>query len=349
MDKFKQKFLKINLLEESFIDKFLEYLQNNDNVPLDIINSKIEIIDFMYIPLIECRLNATVQVSATIGKDRVEWEKEKTGRVKVEYKKDFWGDVYRYETPEEDFVANTYTDWSDQKFTVSESCTDIFCGYNAMVKHIKDEIKNDSSFVTEYRNKKIKLLDIDVNTTVKFNECEEAIKGKLKKKIAVVLRKKGDHCKNLQTSDMNITKEITCFWEPIGYIKYHYGSDKKDYYFIKSLYSEKTIESSIPIDNEFIRKNSVGCGLCLQILIFYSAMCYLVYLLTNIIDLSYSKYLFYFVLGILLIDFYSIFLRYSINNSKNLERRQKYINSLFKANGNKLKKLICNLNKPYKE
>lgn len=353
MYKFKEKFGKINLSKNSFIDEFLDYLQKgNDNVPLDIINSKIEIIDFIYVPFLECDFNATAQVSATIGNDRVEWEKEKTGRVKIEYEKDWLGHYNRYETPEEETVAKTYTYWDDQKFTVDESYTSAFCGYNSKEKYNTYYglfIKNSTSIDTENRNKNIKLLDINVNTDTKFNEYKKVVKEKLKNKINTELKKRGDHYKNLRTSDIDITKEITCYWEPMGYIKYHYGSDNKDYYFIKSLYSKNTVESSIPIDNEFSSKNAEGCGLSILVFVFYSAICYLVYLLTNIINLSYSKYLFYFISAILLIDFFSIFSCYASNRSHNVEKRQMYISSLFKANEDKLKKWISNLNKPYKD
>ena len=67
---YKQYTIKSNCSKENFVDEFLNYLKEDENVPVDIINSKIKIIDMFYLPCIIFVTNGDLRIQADIGVDR---------------------------------------------------------------------------------------------------------------------------------------------------------------------------------------------------------------------------------------------------------------------------------------
>ena len=87
----KIKIAKLNYNKDTFIEDFIQYLKTgSDNVPLDVINTKISIIDYLYVPFFVCDVKGSVSIKADMGIDHREWKKEKTGRVFIKEEQGFF-------------------------------------------------------------------------------------------------------------------------------------------------------------------------------------------------------------------------------------------------------------------
>ncbi len=346
-----EKYAKLNYSKDTLIHDFLEYLKKgNNNIPLDIINAKIDIIDILYVPFFIYKLSGSMQVEARIGRDHTEWETKKTGRRKIEYEKDFWGNINRYETDEEHVVANNYTIWNNESFSVdAEKEQFTICANTHIAFLLKEDIKYDFDY-NDTAEKKENLKELKVNENInKFDKQKEELKKELEQKAESKINSMGDRYKDIKMSEVNFDEKYLYLKIPIGYIKYKYNSDSKNYYFVESLSDKKIFCQTSPEDKKFAKANSRGKGISFITFILYLFLAYITYKLTHIINLPYMNYLFYSIIGILFADWFSIFCCYASNSADNIEKRHKYIANIIEENYTILKDLVNRLDKPYKD
>lgn len=347
---FKEVFAKTKFSKEKFISSYLNYLQNVElNVPVDIINSKVTTVDFLYVPFYIYKISQTASGNAEIGKNHSEWESEKTGRVKIEYEKNWDGSYTKYETPEEESVLKEYTTWSTQRFSVSDTQTFRNCANYQFSKMIStDSFLYDTTFKdSTSKPEKFKILSKTLSGTETFKACHDIMDKNIVSKIYVELSKRGDSYRNVDVIDTNVYTDAICLYIPIGYIEYTYGESKKKYYFVQSLYDEVVYQVTVPTDEVFCAKKSQNILCTILIFLLYLAFAIFAYQFVKVINLSFIKQIFYGLLVFLFIDYCSICYCYDKNNKENVEKRQQYIKSLFKQYSPKIKKMIISLNKPY--
>lgn len=346
----KEIFAKTKFSEEKFISSYLSFLQNVDqNVPVDIINSKITTIDFLYVPFYVYKISLTVSGDAEIGKNHTEWEKKETGRYKIEYEKNWDGSYTKYETPEVESVLKEYTTWSTKSFSVSETRTFCDCANLKISKMIFSDSYNTTFKDSTLKLEKFKILKKTISSSDTFKAKNAIMHDIIVKKMYEKLGRMGDSYRRVRVIDNVDTEEAICLYIPIGYIEYSYGKSKEKYYYIQSLYDSKVYKSTLPIDETFRDKKSQNGVYKMLFFLLYLAFAIFAYLFVHLVNLPFVNQIFYGISAILLIDYFSICHCYDKNSKENVEKRQKYIEGLFKTHSQKIKKMIIALNKPYKE
>ena len=339
---YKQYTIKSNCSKENFVDEFLNYLKEGENVPVDIINSKIKIIDMFYLPCIIFVINGDLRIQADIGVDRK-----------------ITNDVRRYNknTSEFEIVSEetVITDWHSENFFMKFNSVTIkflnktFCEF-IQNKHKKQRILSvicNEDF--NYNNSRVvndlRILSNNISQNDLLSTLNDNIEEDKNSDISAVLLTKGDKYRNVYVNEINRNIFNSYVNVPIGYIEYIYNN--KIYYYVKSLNDNSNIYETKPK----YEKQYEQFGLIVGAFILHYAFVYGVgSILSKINPTNFNIQIFGTVILILTSLFFLVFVGIVIENyNYNLDLKRQYINKIFEENISKLKNLILNLRKPYYE
>lgn len=331
------QYLKTIINQHDFIERYFEYLKEQDLIPLDIINAKIEIIDFLYVPYYAETIEVESRVKAEFGNDR------KISNERMVYDRTLNKNVIKNE-------EHTITDWHFQDFIVESSVNNIVCMNNDFSSVFRDDLLSLTPYLISSMtnaDEKIKPLSMNVSESIVENKRNSLIDSKIEPLIQRELRNRGDNYKNASWRISMTRSYSTDFYLPVGYIKYNYNGE--GYYFIKSLYNGEEIITQPPTDKELESKINRNKNIFSIIFWSYLLLAGFIYYLSTMTGFAHL----YTALWVVIIAFTAdlIWLKYnnSQNYKENISKRKKLLDKIFEKESDKLIDLVSNLEKPYKE
>lgn len=327
-------YLKTIINKHDFIERYFEYLKEHDLIPLDIINSKIKEIDFLYVPYYAERIEIESRVSAQIGNN----EKR--------YKPRAWNNDLKKHVAEE----YTETVWHSEDFFVESSVNNIFCMNNKFSSIFQDDLLNLTPYLSSSMvdaDEEMKTLNTDVNENVIENKRNILVDKQIEPLIQRELRNRGDDYRNASWS-INISRSSAMdFYLPVGYIKYNYNGE--EYEFIKSLYNDKEIITQPPIDRELESKINKNKKIFFIIFCSYLLLAGFIYYLSTMTNFTHIYPILWATIIVLTTDLIWLEHKDSQNHKENISKRKKMLDKIFKTEAGKLIDLVSNLERPYKE
>lgn len=330
------QYLKTNINKQKFIKIYLDFLNERDLIPLDIINAKIEVIDFLYVPFYAETIEIESHVSAQIGRY--------VKRYKPVYNKDL-----KINVAEE----YTETEWHSEKFPVRSSINNVICTNKEFFSLVGENFltlnQNLISSMTD-SNEKYRLLEINLDKNTIEKKRDDLVNKKIGSLIIKQLKSRGDDYKNESRNTTYSISSVIAFYLPVGYIKYNYNN--KSYYFVISLYNggeEKIKISTPPVDNEL--KTKIDKSENIFFITFWSYLLFagLIYYLSTMTGFAHIYTIFWVVIIVVVGDL--IWLKYnkSKNYKENISKRKQILDKIFEKESDKLIDLVLNLEKPYKK
>lgn len=343
--------------KEEFLNDYYKFLNNNENVPIDILNSKIETFDIVHVPVLILGITLNTLVSADIGKNRIIRDE-----VRV------WDDYnHKYKT---DYKETTVTDWHHEEFVVDFKKHGIFCNskkFKSLIESALGDTLNDigklrfSEFSDMPPNNLNQLPSTDIGQYSEQEWVQKAIEDSrilIQKKID----EKGDLSRNVSYSVMdNINNDnfvVIPILLPIGYITYKYAS--REYSYIKLLDSHEgtILQATIPeyalpcekykASSKQLFKAYFGFWIVLFVgYWFFSTHFGLFSLSSSAYNVCKIMIIIYIVVQIFDLLYVSG-LESSSEESYKAMRKQ-YLQQLFDKHGSKLKELLMTADKKYKE
>ena len=226
--------------KEKFLQNYYNFLKEKDNIPLDILNSKIKTFDVIYISIVLVRAAMEAKVKVEIGKDRS--IKHYAGSEWNEYSKKL-EPVYEYEH---------VTDWHFVEYNVENTHYGAYCLNDKEGKFITSKYNTSSdlykkleeyTFTNDNPKDSGTVIMPDTNLSGTFKLFWDEAYSKLEQKANKKAYNMGDRYRDLQYSFTNkVSNEnalISFILMPVGYIQYEYNS--KTYFYIELLTGEKIL------------------------------------------------------------------------------------------------------------
>ena len=339
--------------QETFLNEYYDFLRSTDS-PLDILNSKINTFDILYVPYMIKNVVMDIDVTAQIGNDRT-----------IQH---YVGQEYNKETHELEpiYTYETVTDWRPENFSLEYEAPKVaFCSSGEFKKilvskygNMQDAYKKLKDFSYTELPQEYKFYHSEWKVPLDEEEQHaKSIKDTCNKLIDDKLMRIGDHAKDIhQKLKLNDTKSISQYnvYIPIGYIEYIYNS--KTYYYIKILGNvpDPIIESTKPKCYD----GPMGSGWFLFLwYLFYWIILFIAY---KFIQSKFPQIAFggwaknTIIVLFILFALYQIFDLFSVLAKdgeviENYETRKKsYLNELFDIHLHKIKALLLKTDRKYR-
>ena len=345
--------------KEDYLNSYFDFLKNCKKIPLDILNSKIEILDIIYVPLTLYDVLARTDVRAEIGKFKTI--------------KEFGGLEYKQSTKRHEVFYNykTETDWHFEDFSVYGKASGIFCNnlyfkniFNSAFQTQEEMYKKFISFTyTDIAPSYLNKLKGGYNETLpELRALMNTISDDAEKQIDKELKERGDTSRNVKSfipkgkegNDIAIAQILV----PVGYIKYSYLS--RSYSYIKILSSKGMITLKEESPEEIFapaKCNSPARNIFFIYIVFWILFFAGYWFISNhfqsliinekVINICTKLIIGYAIFQV--IDWFCIYYRESSLVSEYENKRTRYIYNLFDKHLYNLKQLVLKTDKSYKE
>ena len=352
-------FIESNITKEEFLQDYFNFLKTNKYCPLDILNSKIETLDIVYVPLTLYTMYSHTKIEGEIGKYRTV--------------KEFGGLEYNPNTHRQEVFYNNklVTDWYNDEFFVDSKASGIFCEnkYFAEMLSLKYPTQKELfNFFNSYSyvdtapktcNRLENNVDYILSEAVKLNDI---IMSDTDKKIDKELKSRGDTYRNIKQS-LPPDKEgnyitLVPILMPVGFIRYTYNSN--NYLYIKILDGKNGTVLKAECPREELSSDMNGSPSSDTFLLYLGFWIVLFggyYAVTHsfsnlIINEKALSLCIKIIIGsvvLQVIDWVRIAIAQGSKEYEYVKKRQKYLYELFDKHARRLKKLVLQTDKSYKE